>query len=141
MAAFLDTNILVYAFAESSTAEVDKVRIARALVENLSRTRELILSAQVLSEFISAALRKGQPGLGLAQISERVLQLSTENVLPIDSSLVQRALQRVEQSRISYWDALIVEAAIRSGAGVLYTEDMQHGAQYGGVELRNPFLR
>ena len=58
MAAFIDTNILVYAFAESSTGEVDKVRIARALVESLSRTRELILSSQVLSEFSSAALKK-----------------------------------------------------------------------------------
>ena len=46
----------------------------------------------------------------------------------------------MEVSRISYWDALIVEAAIRSGATILYTEDMHHGTQYGALELRNPFL-
>jgi predicted nucleic acid-binding protein len=54
--------------------------------------------------------------------------------------LIRLALVRVQQSRISYWDALIVEAAIRSGASVLYTEDMHHGTHYGPVELRNPFL-
>ena len=140
MAAFVDTNILIDAFAESSTGQVDKVRIARELVEGLSRTRELILSSQVLSEFCSSALRKSNPAFGLAQITERVLQLSSETVLSIDASLVQLALRRVQQSRINYWDALIVESALRSGATILYTEDMQHGTRYGALELRNPFL-
>ena len=138
MAAFVDTNILFYAFAESSADQVDKVHIARALIERLSRERELVLSAQVLSEFSSSALRK--TGSTPLEIAERVSQLSTETVVPIDAPLVQLALQRVAESRISYWDALIVESALRAGATVLYTEDMHHGTRYGPLELINPFL-
>ncbi len=60
--------------------------------------------------------------------------------MPIDETLVVLALQRVQQSRISYWDALIVESAIRSGATILYTEDMHHSTSYGTLQIRNPFL-
>jgi predicted nucleic acid-binding protein len=140
MAAFVDTNILIYAFADSSSSSAHKVPIARALLSDLSDQGNLILSAQVLSEFVENAMRKSRPPLPLARVAERVAELSTEVVVDIDASLVQLALLRVEESRISYWDALIVEAAIRSGATILYTEDMHHGTRYGTLELRNPFL-
>jgi predicted nucleic acid-binding protein len=73
-------------------------------------------------------------------MSEIIEDLSEQIVVAIDASLVQLALARVEQSRISYWDALIVEAAIRSGATILYTEDTHSGTHYGPLEIRNPFL-
>jgi predicted nucleic acid-binding protein len=140
MAAFVDTNILLYAFSAANSGDLAKVAIADELIERLIRSDELALSAQVLNEFISVATRKGNPPLRINEVSRIVERLSRSNVLPIDASLVQLALQRVQQSRISYWDALIVEAAIRSGATILYTEDMQHGIRYGPLELRNPFL-
>jgi predicted nucleic acid-binding protein len=125
MAAFVDTNILLYALSNANQGETGKVAIARRLVDELSEQDDLIVSAQVLSEFVSVSSRKGKSPL---------------TVIAIDASLVQLALQRVQQSHISYWDALIVEAAIRSGATILYTEDMHHGTHYGFLELRNPFL-
>ncbi len=140
MAAFVDTNILIYAFADTSSASAGKVPIARDLLASLSDQGELVLSAQVLSEFAQNAMRKANPPLSLTKVTERVSELSRETVIAIDSSLVQLALQRAAQSRIGYWDALIVEAAIRSGATILYTEDMHHGTHYGPLELRNPFL-
>ena len=85
-------------------------------------------------------MKKGKPPLTLDEVTRIVRRLFQCTIFPIDASLVQLALQRVQQSQISYWDALIVEAAIRSGATILYTEDMHHGAQYGALELRNPFL-
>jgi len=109
-------------------------------VDYLSRDDGLILSAQVLSEFISVSSRKGKPPLTTVEVSRAINELCQYNVEPIDASLVQLSLQRVEQSRISYWDALIVEAGIRSDATVLYTEDMHPGTRYGALELRNPFL-
>ncbi len=140
MAAFVDTNILIYALVADQNVAKSKVDRARELITELTRHRELILSAQVLSEFAVNAARKGTPPLTPAQISMEIRHLSQQRVIPIDASLVQLALRRVEQSRISYWDALIVEAAIRSRATILYTEDMQHGSRYGELELRNPFL-
>ena len=140
MAAFVDTNILLYAFSKASNGDPAKAAVADELVERLIRSEMIVLSAQVLNEFISVAMRKGKPPLTLDEVTRIVRRLARCNVLPVDVSLVQLALQRVEQSHISYWDALIVEAAIRSGATILYTEDMHHGTHYGTLELRNPFL-
>jgi predicted nucleic acid-binding protein len=140
MAAFVDTNILIYALVADQDKATEKVDIARELVAGLTRRKELVLSAQVLSEFSSNAMRKGNPPLTLQQTLTHVQQLSKQQIISIDRTLVQLALQRVQQSRISYWDALIVEAAIRSGASILYTEDMHHGTRYGALELRNPFI-
>lgn len=141
MAAFVDTNIVLYAFSSVSEGQPEKVTRARQLLDELIERDTLTLSAQVLSEFISVATRKGKPPLTLSEVTQIVAKLSRETVLPVDSSLVQLALQRVQQSRISYWDALIVEAAIRSGATILYTKDLHDGGRYGSLEVRNPFLR
>jgi len=127
MAAFVDTNVLIYALVADEKEAADKVNIARELVAGLTRRGELVVSAQVLSEFSANAMRKGNPPLTVSETLTHIRQLSNQRVLPIDESLVQLALQRVQQTRISYWDALIVEAALRSGATVLYTEDMHHG--------------
>ena len=140
MAAFVDTNILIYAFVRDINGSVDKADTANALIARLAREGELVVSAQVLSEFSANAMRKGTPPLTVQQTAALIQDLGTQVVVPIDASLVQLALQRVQQSHISYWDALIVEAAIRSGATTLYTEDMHHGTRYGTLELRNPFL-
>jgi predicted nucleic acid-binding protein len=140
MAAFVDTNILVYALCSVNEGQVERVAIAKHLVEDLTRRNALVLSAQVLSKFISVASRKGKRPLTPVEVAEIVARLSKQIVIPIDTSLVRFALQRTQHSRISYWDALIVEAAIRSGATTLYTEDMHHGTRYGELRLVNPFL-
>ena len=140
MAAFVDTNILLNAFSNANGGALTKVAVANELIERFIRSDELVLSAQVLNEFVSVLTRKGIPPLKLHEVIQIIERLSRNTILPIDASLVQLALQRVEQSHISYWDALIVEAAIRSGATILYTEDMHHGTRYGTLELRNPFL-
>lgn len=140
MAAFVDTNLLVYAFVQTATISVHKAAIAKNLVDDLTASGELLLSAQLLSEFSSNAMRKANPPLTVAQITAIFEMLCTQTVVPIDASLVQLALRRIEMSRISYWDSLIVEAAIRSGATILYMEDMHHGTRYGDLELVNPFV-
>ncbi len=140
MAAFIDTNILIYALIADEKEAVAKVDVARELVANLIRHEELILSSQVLGEFSTNAMRKGKPPLTLSETLTHIQELSRHSVVAIDASLVQLALRRVEQSRLSYWHALIVEAALRSRATILYTEEMHHGTRYGTLELRNPFL-
>jgi predicted nucleic acid-binding protein len=110
------------------------------LIADLTHRSELVVSAQVLSEFAANAMRKANPPLTVDETAALVERLSRQTVLPIDASLVQLSLQRVQESRISYWNALIVEAAIRSGATLLYTEDMHHGTQYGTLRIHNPFL-
>jgi predicted nucleic acid-binding protein len=140
VAAFVDTNILLYALSSANAGEVVKVARATQLVTELTSKREMILSGQVLSEFSAVASRKGSRPLSWEQIGTAVRELSKNLVIAVDASLVNLALQRVQTSRISYWDALIVEAALRANASILYTEDMHHGTRYGGLEVCNPFL-
>jgi len=140
MAAFVDTNVLLYAFASGIKGSVEKVAIAKKLVSDLIENDEIVVSTQVLNEFTSNALRKGTPPLTPFETSVIVQRLAQEEVVSTDASLIVLAIDRVQQSHISYWDALIVEAALRSGATILYTEDMHHGTHFGPLELRNPFL-
>lgn len=140
MASFLDTNILLYAFAAASEGETRKAIIARDLIDRLTLESNFIVSTKVLSEFSANAAKKGKLAFRPREVQEIVENLTQQIVLPIDASLVLLALERVQQSRISYWDALIVEAAIRSGATILYTEDMHHGTRYGALQVHNPFL-
>jgi predicted nucleic acid-binding protein len=141
MAAFVDTNILLYALSSANEGQTEKVSVARQLVAGLMEQNGLILSVQVLSEFIAVAMRKGSPPLVAGEVAAVIKKLLEYTVLPIDAALVESALRRMQTSRISYWDALIVEAAIRSGASVLYTEDLHNGTFYDGLEVRNPFVK
>lgn len=59
-------------------------------------------------------------------------------VVATDQNLVLDAHEQREQ--LSWFDALIVEAAIRSGCAVLYSEDLSHDRSYGGLRSCNPLL-
>lgn len=140
MAAFVDTNILIYAFVQTAIHDPIKVAKASDLVKRLTAQREFVMSAQVLNEFTSNALRKSSPRMSFDRISDIIQRLSQHTVIAIDETLVQLALRRVQTSQLSYWDSLIVEAALRARATILYTEDMHHGTRFGTLDLINPFL-
>ena len=55
------------------------------------------------------------------------------------AALAQRAAARSANDRLSYWDALVVEAAVEAGADVLCSEDFQAGRTYQGVLAEDPF--
>jgi predicted nucleic acid-binding protein len=58
----------------------------------------------------------------------------------IDYPSIRAAVGLAAQARISFWDALVVVAAARAGAAILYTEDLNHGQEILGVRIVNPFL-
>ncbi len=65
--------------------------------------------------------------------------LHTFRVRSIHPQLALLAARRSMTSRLSYWDALIVESALEAGAGMLLTEDLQHGQMFAGLRVVNPF--
>jgi predicted nucleic acid-binding protein len=65
---------------------------------------------------------------------------STFRTLSEDAGMVLDAVRRHQEMSLSFWDALIVEAALRSGADRLFTEDMQHGQVIEGMRVENPFF-
>jgi predicted nucleic acid-binding protein len=134
---FIDTNVLVYAHDRS---EARKQPIAQALLDELWRRRTGALSTQVLQEFYTVATRKFDPPLRPAAAREIVALYSTWPTVQVDVALILAASKLDERHSISFWDALIVEAARRAGATRLLTEDLQTGRQVGGVQIENPFI-
>ncbi len=132
---FLDTNILVYA-ALSQGGDERKVRIAAELIA----AGPFGLSGQVLQEFYWTVTRKGSPPLEVAVAMEWLDMLSEQQVQPLDASLVRLGALMAERYRISYWDGAILAAAESLGAPVVYTEDLNHGQDYGTVRAINPFI-
>jgi predicted nucleic acid-binding protein len=134
--AFVDTNIFVYAFERSDSP---RKQVARNLVVQLMRTGQLRFSTQILQEFFVTMTRK------VAQPSEptEVVQFMDDLIrwpfVAVDYALIRQAAQLTQEATISFWDALIVAAAARSGSSVLYTEDLNHGQLISGVRIENPF--
>lgn len=133
---FVDTNVLVYAHDASETK---KQPIARTLVEELWRNKSGTLSTQVLQEFYVVVTRKFDPPLTRKTAREIVSAYAEWNLVHIDRTLIINASLLEERHQLSFWDALIVEAAQRAGAQRLLTEDLPSGRKIGGIKLENPF--
>jgi predicted nucleic acid-binding protein len=133
--AFFDTNIMVYADDSSSPRKQAR---AIQLFSDCQRQGLAVISIQVMQEYFAAVTRKLSVDPELAQ--RKVEVLARGRVVRIAESDVIAAIELHRLTRISFWDALIVQAARIAGAAVLYSEDFQHGATLGGVPVVNPFL-
>ena len=134
---FVDTNILVYAH---NTHDETKYRAAEKLLIQLWASGLGVLSSQVLQEFYSVVTRKLRPPLTPPQARQVVHDYSEWCHIDTDPLLILSASRCSEQHSINFWDALIVESALRVGATELVTEDLQHGHRFGALIVRNPFL-
>lgn len=133
---FVDTNVLAYAHDAS---EQRRQPIAAALVDGLWHSREGVLSTQVLTEFYVVATRKFQPPLPRREARGLVDAYSAWPVVTVDTALITAASALEERHSLSFWDALIIEAARRAGADQLLSEDLQHGRRIAGLVIENPF--
>ena len=135
---FLDTNIFVY---EASGSVPSKQAVATRLVHSALESGKGVISFQVVQEFFSLAFRRFVPPM-LASEAEQVLAMTFRPLLAVHSSysLYGRALALTRRYSVSWYDSLIVAAAIESGCGILYSEDFQHGQKFGELLVRNPFL-
>ena len=133
---FVDTNVLAYAHDRSETA---KQPVAQALLDGLWRDRAGVLSTQVLQELYVVVTRKFDPPMPRGAARELVVLYGTWPVVQVDVPLVLAASELEEHHTLSFWDALVLEAARRAGATRLLTEDLQAGRRIGGVGIENPF--
>ncbi|MGA2514125.1 MAG: PIN domain-containing protein [Candidatus Limnocylindrales bacterium] len=133
---FVDTNVLVYAH---DADEIEKQPIARAVLEQLWADRSGVVSTQVLQEFYVVATRKFSPPMRRSEAREIVALYSTWSVVQVDVALILDATALEELAQLSFWDALVVEAARRAGTERLLSEDFGAGRRIGGIEIENPF--
>jgi predicted nucleic acid-binding protein len=134
---FVDTSVLVHAYDRSETR---KQPIAQAQLEVLWRHRTGALSTQVLQELYVVATRKLAAPMHRTTARKIVGLYAEWPVVQVDVPLILAASELEERHTLSFWDALIVEAARRSGATRLLTEDLQSGRRIGGVRIENPFV-
>lgn len=135
MRVFFDTNVLVYCTDQQSPA---KQAIALALVEKHSAAGQVVVSTQVLVELYNVLVNKQKVPAHLA--AQLVDDYAQWPVVDSDWALVQNAIARTLEQRLSIWDAMVVEAANRCGAATLLSEDMSHGVAYEATVVANPFL-
>jgi predicted nucleic acid-binding protein len=133
---FVDTNVLVY--AEDLAAGFKRDR-ARELIVGLWESREGVLSVQVLQEFFVTVTRKVAFPLSPAEALRIVDEYLAWKVVENTGPLLVAAIERVTADRMSFWDALIVEAALSSRCSVLFSEDLQAGRRFGDLLVVDPF--
>jgi len=135
---FLDTNIFVYAFDLRAAAKQKK---AGDLIRRAADTGEGIISYQVVQEFFSVAFRRFSQPMSAAE-AEQYLITVLRPLLAVHSSpaIYFQALRIRENHRISWYDSLIVAAALEGRCEKLYSEDLQPGRKIEGLRIENPFV-
>ena len=131
---FVDTNVLVYLFDADAPA---KQAVARRVI--VERADVIVLSTQILSEFFVSVTRKLAAPLSPQAALGEIEDLAMFRIQPIGVRTVKAAALRSETSKLSYWDALVIETATQAGAVRLLTEDLQHGQSFGALRVVNPF--
>jgi predicted nucleic acid-binding protein len=134
---FVDTNILLYAHDRSAGVKHER---ARKLIEHLWATGEGVVSTQVLQELCVNLRKKVSRPLPSEEIRRLVEDYLAWEVVTNDATSVVEALEIEKRFKISYWDALVIHAAWRAGAAVLYSEDLAQGQRYDSLQVVNPLL-
>lgn len=134
--AFVDTNVLVYAHDVDAG---ERHVVAARLVADLWETRGAVISTQVLQEFYVNVTRKIATPIPRATARQIVRNYAVWQTEVIAATDIQMASELEEQYRLSFWDALIVAAALKGGAGSILTEDLSDGHAISGVRIENPF--
>ena len=133
---FVNTNVLVYAFDQSSSP---KKRIAQALLNELMDEDRLRVSTQVLQELFVTLTRKVKQPCSIEEALGVLDDLTAWPLMVVDYAAIRAAAGLAGQAKLSFWDALVVVAAARTGAPMLYTEDLNDGQEILGVRVCNPF--
>ena len=135
---FVDTNILVYAHDASAGRKRD---IAREKILELWESETGVISTQVVQELFVSITQKIPMPIDRRKARAILEDICSWEVIVNDEHAVLRAIHLQGKLRLSFWDSLIIEAACRSGAQTLYSEDLSHGQQIEHLTIANPFLR
>jgi predicted nucleic acid-binding protein len=134
---FLDSNIIVYLFDPS---QAKKQKIAKELFEQAHGSKDGLISIQVIQEFTNVVTRKFATPLTFLDLQSFILTgLRPLCRVHTDVNLLIRALRIRDSSGYSFYDALIVAAALQAGCTRLYSEDLQNGQMIETLKVVNPF--
>ena len=127
---FFDTNILIYAFA----ADDRRSATAESLIAEGG-----VIGVQVLNEFANVARRKLRWPWDQIEAALAVIHDLLGPAAPLTTTIHSKAVALARDHMLSVYNALIVAAAADAGCGILLSEDLQHGQQFGELTVKNPF--
>lgn len=134
---FIDTNIFVYSF---DPRDKSKQKKAKEIIGTALSGHNGIISFQVIQEFISLAAKKfATPFASKEQLAYLEEVLDPLCAIHSSTELYRKAITTREETGFSYYDSLILAAAMEGGCQFLYSEDLQHGHKASGVKIINPF--
>ncbi|MCC5861859.1 MAG: PIN domain-containing protein [Gammaproteobacteria bacterium] len=131
---FFDSNVLVYTDDADATEKRER---ALDLWEAHRRAGHAVISVQVLQEYYRVATAK--LGVDPSVAVEKVMLFRRADVVQPGSDDVIAAARLGTEHRLSFWDAMIVHMAMAADCAVLFSEDLQHGQRFAGLEIHNPF--
>jgi predicted nucleic acid-binding protein len=134
--AFIDTNIIIYAYDVTAGK---KHETARIIITGLWDSGLGVISTQVLQEFFVNVVQKIPKPIDKQQAKEIVRDLLKWRVVVNTGDSIIDAIDICLRFGYSFWDSMIIEAAIKGGATVLISEDLQDGQVVSGVTIKNPF--
>ena len=133
---FIDTNIIIYAYDVTAG---NKHKVAGNILTELWNSGMGVISTQVLQEFFVNVIQKIPRPLDKKLAKEIVRDFLKWNVVVNNGDSILDAIDICVKYGCSFWDSMIIEAAIKGGAAVLMSEDLQDGQVISGVIIRNPF--
>lgn len=133
---FVDTNILIYAISPNPT-ESEKQRIALDILV----AEELTASVQVLQEFYYQITRSSRrDAISHNNAIAFIESIGHIRIQDITFEVFRKAVSFSQRFHISYWDSAILAAAEVAGCIEVYSEDLNHGQDYDGIRVINPFV-
>lgn len=136
MRVFIDTNLWVYRL---DRRDPEKSAFISDWLREQASEYDIVISTQVLIELRSVVTRKLKSALSWQDTQDALEALSGFEVVPANANLVLDAHELAGIEKLSWFDALIVEAAIRANCARLYSEDLDHGRRFGDMVVENPF--
>ena len=131
---FIDTNIFICTIDEFGG---EKSKIATTLIKEKSLSNTLTVSFQVVQEFVNACLRKSIPGKAIEKYLKAVIFPSWD-IYP-SRVLYLKALEIHQQFHFTYYDSMIIAAALEGNCHTVYTEDLQHKQKIETLTIIDPF--
>ncbi len=133
---FIDTNVLLYSIDEEPANAPKRDRARHLLL-----TERWGWSVQVAAEFFVNATSPKRPfRLAIPDAAAFVDTWLAYPTAALTADLVRAAIALHERYGVSYWDAAIIAAAAQMGCRTVFSEDLNHGQDYDGVGVINPFL-
>ena len=135
---FVDTHLLVYAY-DSSAGK--KWKTSLEVLSLLWTHRTGVISTQVIQELFVSLTQKVKNPIRPEMAKEIISDLVQWPLVVNDGKNILRAIDLQIKYHLSFWDSLILQAAITSKSEFLLSEDFQDGQVIESVTIVNPFLR